>query len=222
MRDTGSYFNAYCTERRKQGLFDCVAHQAGHAADIATIAVPANRVDNKGVDQFTVAESRERRILFGNDDANSGKVYREALKGQDFTASWRAEYRTGANDVLPNLFNHGMCANFFVSLVMREQGDGSGLPQWYGHCLVATPQPGRDNRGRIYTFTAEGDGGIDVSTHHLGTRWNLKPNSSIYEITFKRTPSLFGLIETKMANRTDADYLAILKEIVIDSEYRCL
>ena len=43
-------------------------------------------------------------------------------------------------------------------------------------------------------------------------------NSSIYEITFKRTPSLFGLIETKMADRTDADYLAILKEIVIDSD----
>ena len=43
-------------------------------------------------------------------------------------------------------------------------------------------------------------------------------NSSIYEVSFKRTPLMFGLIEKKMADRTDAEYLAVVKEIVIDSD----
>ena len=43
-------------------------------------------------------------------------------------------------------------------------------------------------------------------------------NGSIYEVAFKRTPLLFGLVATKMADRTDADYMAIVKEIVIDAD----
>ena len=130
---------------------------------IATIAVTANRVDDKGLDRFLVAEVRQRRIRLGNDAANSAKVYRDALKGQDFTSSWRSEYRDEATALARTLWNHGLCANYYVSFVFRPEGDGAGKPQLYGHCMIAQPTPADDSRGRIFTFTAEGDGGVDVS-----------------------------------------------------------
>ena len=130
---------------------------------LATVAATANRVDDKGLDRFAVVPVRQRRVRLGNDTGNTGNVYRDALKGEDFTASWRVEYRDDANALAATLFNHGICANYFVSFVLREDGDGSGKPQIYGHCLISTPTPGEDNRGDIFTMAAEGHGGLDVS-----------------------------------------------------------
>ena len=130
---------------------------------IAQITASANRVDNKGLDRMTLQEVRQRRVRLGNDTANTGKVYRDALKGQDFTASWRAEYRDDATGLMKALFNNGLCANYVVSFVFRREGDGSGKAQYYGHCLISTPTEGEDARGTIYTFASEGHGGLSVS-----------------------------------------------------------
>ena len=152
------------TQRSQSRLYFIVnAEEPTTNPTLATIATTANRVDNKGVDSFDIVPATNLRVKLGNDEENTGNTYREKLKGMDFTVTWRMEYRDQSTDLVPAKFNYGLCAGYYVSFVLREHGDGSGKVQSYGHCFIETPQPGDDNQGKIFTVSALGNGGVDVS-----------------------------------------------------------
>lgn len=135
------------------------ATEQATAPTVAQITAAANRVDDKGVYDFLVTPTSGLRTRRGNDPNNTGATYRQLNGRSDFTVTFSAEYSADTQ----SLFNHGICAGYFVYFVQRPQGDGTGKPNIHAACIISAPTPGDDDGGDIWTFTAPGSGVISVT-----------------------------------------------------------